>query len=359
MKKELQPNEHHFLGRLLGRIPFKPFPRAALISVTSYLLFLILASLSAWNEVTRSFLHWWQISISVTIFLGAWLGFLALREFDAWFGYIEKAGVISTKDRGQLLKQTQRSLANPLAFFFGLIFLIPALTIALQIVAQLPNAIFPFTSLTPAFIYVVFIEICVLMVPLMGSAAFWWLYLFGQLAKDLTTVKSLDYSLADSYLIKKLATSISKVSFWFFLVLATAMPGIAYVGSSFGELSQTLVYIFGVFLPVGLFFFGYFFPSYYLHKLFETSKEKRLDQLKEDIKQAEKVVRVSLKTGTRVSSKKLEKQIDVVNFLYARFKDEENQRSGLFSIDSILKILGSAALPVVGFFGDVIVAAYF
>ena len=351
--------DHHYIGRLFSRINLPPIVRAVAVAVASYVLFWLLSGVGGTELKFTSFLHVWQFFLSLTLFFAVWFADLALSGFKPWLESIRTDLRISTKDYKNLVKKTFLDLSNKKAFLLGIPFALPGLVVAFIISSTLPNELFPFEPGTVVFIYVVFIQLCLLMLHLLGDTGFWYLWVLTRASKRLGEIDSLDVRYIDEESVKRLSRHVLRVCFWLFVLLAAGMPGIAYVGNWFGGVSRVIVFSFGVFLPVVGLVLSYFGPTYYLNRILKTAHAHKIKRLKEQLRVCDQTIEKMLfELGDKVSKSSREKYGDLAEismYLHRKLEHLEEHRGGPFDFSSIVQLLGSASIPVFAYFTEQII----
>ncbi|MBI5290419.1 MAG: hypothetical protein HY872_00895 [Chloroflexi bacterium] len=350
-------SKRHYLSRLLSKIPLPPLWRAAVGGILAYLAFLVFAALSDWQTVTRSFLHLWQMSFSVTIFFGLWLGSYALDDLRTWLIYIGQALGLKRDDFADLVKDTLNRLESKWSFAFALPFMMAGLGVAITIARNSPNSLFPFPSNSPAFVYSVFVELCIFMLHLLGATGFWLLYIFTLAARMLSRIDSVDYKQIDRNLLKPLSNIVLRLCFYLLVIIASAMPGVAYVVFWFGKypLALFLGTVFGMALPTMALTLSFFGPVYYLHYMLVKAKDVAISLLKEQIRICEGVLHnqlIGLSTGDSRSDNKSDDLVKLLQFLRERLKETQQESDWPFDFYSLLRLSGSSLLPIVAFFAE-------
>jgi len=327
----------HYLGNLLSRISLPPLLRAILIASLSYLLFLLWAAACDWNAVMSSFLHRWQISFSVTIFLGLWL-------------WIEHAGLmfaINDIEFSAIAEQTGKRLGSKCSSLMALPLIAGALGIAVLIASNSPNKLFPYPGYVPAFLYAVFVELCLVMLHLLGATGFWLLYVFTTAARELSKLKSVKNDLVHQESMKYLSDTVLRLCSYLFVIIASAMPGVAYVVFSFKSLYLVLFLgiLFGVALPTVGLTLSFFVPIYYLHTMMAKAKKNRLLELRRDIRSCEQKSREH-RASFAEECDELQKHCKDLREKYLK-----TQRESVWPFDtsSLLKLFASSMLPILTF----------
>lgn len=353
--------EHHYLGRLLSKIPFGPFWSGVAGALLSYVIFLACAALGDWHAVLTSFLHLWQLSFSLTIFLGLWLGCFALRDVRHWLEHAGDTLRLSDLIFGKFVEQTFSRLDSKRSSFMAAPMIAGGLIICYLIARSLPNGLFPFPGYLPAFIYAVFIELSLFMVHLLAGTGFWLLYVFTKASQELSELESVDYALVDTESIKPLADIVLKLCFFLLVIIASAMPGVAFFVFAFKNVPFVLSVgtVFGMALPtlgLALSFFG---PIYYLHRMLATAKSVSVISLKNQIRTCEDILHDKVQRISRESDASLdlesERLLALSQFLRERLSEAQRRSVWPFDLSSILKLSGSSALPIITFFGEQIV----
>lgn len=357
--------QRHYLESLLSS---SPFLKALAGGMFAYLLFLLAARFAYWEQVTTSFLHLWQVNFSITIFLGLWLGYHALASLEPWLEDAQKRLGKSGSNILELFKDTKEIYSSRRAFLFALPFIIGGLGIAFLITGNLPNLLFPFPAYTPAFVYAVFIELCIFMLYLLGAIGFWLLYLFTKAAEELSQSNVINYDLVDEESLKPLSNTVLRLCFFLLVIIASAMPGMAFVVFSFKNVTPVLVLgaIFGMILPTLGLTLSFFAPIYYLHKMLVESKRSQTLHLKEQIRVCEGVLQKRInRINEMLEATSANSQADDENLLrliqYLRGRLEESQRASdwPFNLASILKLAGASMLPVIAFFAELMIRRVF
>ncbi len=359
------PASYHYLGRILGRIPLPFFWAAALIGLCAYVIFCLFAVITDWKVVSASFLHIWQISFSFTIFLGFWFGQIGLNDVKRWITHIEQTLQPEQTEFRDWIKDTLLRLGSPWSSMFALPFIIPGTIIAFMIGQNSPNLLFPFSGYSPVFIYAVFIELCVFMLHLLSATGYWILFTLTLSARKLSQLSSINYNLVDAHSLHYLSNIILKLCFMLLVIIASAMPGVAYVVFWFKNipLSLFLGTVFAMVLPTLALALSFFGPTYYLHVMLVAAKERRILNLKEGIYLCEEMLQkrvkeLSLSDKLRIDPND-ENLLKLINHFRERLVETQNEPDWPFNLSSFLKLSGSSMLPVVAFFAQEMVRRVF
>jgi len=354
-------SKKHYLGRSMAQISLSPLSRAITAACLAYGVFLLLAAIDQWRVVVTSFLHLWQISFSITIFLGLWLGHHALQSVRPW---LEHAGLVldlNDKDFPQIVKHTSKRLGSNYSSLMAGPLIAGGLAIACLIALHSPNDLFPYPGYLPAFVYAVLLELCVFMLHLLGATGFWLLYVFTTAARELSSLKSVNYDLVDEESMRYLSETVLRLCFYLLIIIASAMPGVAYVVFAFKDIPFVLLLgtVFGMALPtigLALSFFG---PIYYLHRMMKRAKEERLLSLRDKIRICEEGLRQNTIEASKVPAAKLDSNgedlLAQCRALRNCYLETRRRSVWPFDMSSILKLLASTMLPVVSFFAQRII----
>ena len=349
----------HFLGWFFSKTPMHPILRAFLVSLGFYILFLASAILTNWNAVMFSFLHIWQISFSITIFFGIWLGAIAVSDVKVWLQRINQSLKISESDWNRLVRSTISDFGNRWSNAFALPFVIPAVYIALSIALDMPSNLFPFDAFSPAFIFTVIIELCLFMLYLLGATGLWLMYVYTRSAYKLQSVDSVAENLVDDDTLVPLSDIILKTCFFLFLIIASAMPGIAYIGTKIEGGPKTIVTIFGLIMPTFALFASFWFPIYFLRRILVKAREKSISLVNNQIQLCENKIKENFRKGAKRSMRDDEEIIaltELAQSLYRHRSELKRRTTWPFKLYSLLRLVGSSSLPAMGFFGEEIIS---
>jgi hypothetical protein len=184
--------KRHHLGLMLCAIPWPAPWRALFIAFCSYVLSLIAAAFCNFTIVVGSFLHIWQVTFSITIFLATWLGYSILASIKPW------------------LTSAKRSLR-----------------------------------------------------------------ISGEDFRDLS--QSTDHEIVDDTSVGPLSRIALRNCIFMLVTIASAMPGVAYVGFSFGNRQVILIVtVFGMILPTLGIALSFFAPNYYLSQILSKARYARV-----------------------------------------------------------------------------------
>jgi hypothetical protein len=312
-----------------------------------------------------SFLHLWQASLSLTIFLGVWLGHYALASLRPWLEYVGGAFRLSDHDFTELIRDTLRRLRSPISFFFALPFILSGVCVAFFLADHAPSQIFPFAGKAPAFIYVVFVELCIFMLYLLGATGFWLLYVFSRASLKLTQLKSLDYRLVDYETAAPAANVVLRLCSFLFVIIASAMPGIAFVVFSFKGIPVIVLLgvVFGIAVPTLALTASFFGPTYFLHRLMVNAKMARSAEIKQQLSVCEDFLNRRI---TSLSQSKVpgfepndETLLTYVRFLREQLAETRARSVWPFKSSALLRLVGSSMLPTATFFAEQIIRQAF
>ena len=348
--------EGHYLGALLKKVPLSPFWIGVSGGLVSYTLFLLLVPLGHWRQVTTTFLHVWQLSLSVTLFLGLWLGYYAIKGLGDWLGHVRVALRLSEADFSGLVEASLRELGSPRSSLVAAPFIAAAAGISYVIVRNSPNDLFPFPAYVPAFLYTLFLELSFLMMHQLGATGFWLLYVFTTTARRLGRLESANYGRIDEESMMPLGNIVLRLCFFLLVIISSAMPCVAYVVFSFRQFPIVLALgiVWGLALPTLGLILSFFGPTYYLHKVLCKAKDDQLRFLKGQIEVCEGMIheRVSKMTASNPTSlpQDGEKLLAVSRFLRERLTEARNRSVWPFNLSTIVKLSASGMLPIVTFF---------
>jgi hypothetical protein len=333
--------------------------------VLSYTLFLLSAGLAGWTQVMTSFLHLWQVNHSITIFFGIWLGYHALVSLKPWLGFAGAQLGLSNKDFSELVNDTLNRYGSPWSSLFALPFIFGGLGVAFLIARDLPNKLFPFPGYLPAFIYTVFIELCIFMLYLLGATGFWLLYVFTKAAAKLSRTESVDYTLVDQESMNLLSNTILRLCLFLLIIIASAMPGVAFIVFSFknSPLVLALGIMFGMVLPTTGLILSFFAPNYYMHRMLAEAKSRQMLCLKEQIRICEGILQKRIiemsNTSTATHHPDDENLLRLIQFLRDRLAETQRASDWPFNLSSILKLAAASMLPITTFFSEQLIRRVF
>ncbi|MDH3943269.1 MAG: hypothetical protein OEV06_04150, partial [Anaerolineae bacterium] len=165
--------------------------------------------------------------------------------------------------------------------------------------------------------------------------------------------------------IKHLHQTILKLCFLMLIILASAMPGVAYIGFYYGGLTRTLIILIGLALPTLMLISSYFFPTYFLNQLLLRASDYKVLQLKKHIKIYEKELLKKTKRINQILTKKNSKEViridllvEISNYYKGRIKEEKTHRGGPYASSSIIKLFGASLIPVLTFFLQELIRIY-
>lgn len=300
MGQRKEPNSSaHYFERYISSIRLPNFWRALLISISSFLIFLALASVDA--NIRNTLLPALQFNISVSLFVGLWYGDIAFRDLRTW---VEKSR-IALNITGNSRKETDiivpSLLASKKSHLLALPFLLAGLYIAFGSALD-KNGTLLTNGLTPAFIFIV-LEICV-MVDLLGATGYWVLYTFLIYFKKLSEGNYFDYRFIDLDLLKKLMKHVRKLSIYLLFIIVSFLPSIVIVGIALGSWYGGATLLFGMLMPGVFWLSSYLLPRYYLKKIVTKGQEIQEREIREKISTLQKNL-----YGAKASGMKKENRI--------------------------------------------------
>jgi hypothetical protein len=328
------------------------------VGCVAYLVFLLLAATSHWGPVMRSFLHAWQISLSISLCIGVWLGYYALTDLGLWLKRASEILKLSSDDSSALEDSTLKTLASPVSSVVALPLILGAIATMFLISRTLPSALFPYPAHTPAFVYSAFIELCLICVHLLGATGFWLLYVLTRAARRLSQLASVNSVVVDEDSMKPLSDTVLRLCFYLLLIIASGMPGVAIVVFEFKDTPSVLLLgtVFGMALPTLALTLSFFGPVYYLHRMLSKAKDDRTSFLKQQLAVCEDILYASVskmkKSDATFLDPEAEKLLTLSQFLRDRLAENKRRSVWPFDLSSLLKLTASSALPVVTFFGE-------
>lgn len=351
----------HYFGRLFSTVPLSPFWRGVAGGCLAYLIFLLCVSLGHGHAVLTSFLHLWQLSFSLTIFFGLWLGSLGLNSLRPWLEQLGERLSLSDDDLSRLITDSVERLGSGYSSVMAAPLIAGGLGTAILIARTLPNSLFPFPSYAPAFVYAVFVEMGVLMLHLLAGTGFWIFYVFTKAAQMLSQLKSVDYTLVDEDSMKSLSDTVLRLCIYMLVIIASGMPGVAFVVFSFKAVPLVLLAgtFFGMILPTVGLTLSFFGPVYYLHKMLKKAKSEQTRFLKEQVRICEQSLHEKVTQMAKSKSNTLgqdsEELLALAQFLRERLSESQRRSVWPFDVTSILKLSGSASLPIISFFAEQVI----
>jgi hypothetical protein len=305
----------------------------------------------------------WQISFSVTIFLGMWFASVAFSDVKEWTYYALQCLRPSPSEYQQWIKDTALRLGSRWSVLVALPFMAAGLAIAFVIARNSPSSLFPFPGFSPVFIYAVFIEFCIAMLYLLGATGYWLLYTLTISARALSRLSSIDYTLVDGHSLQYLSNIVLRLCFLLMVIIGSAMPGVAYVVFSFGSAGITVLgTTFGMALPTVALALCFFGPTYYLHNMLVTAKNKRIKLFKDQIRLCEDVLKSrveELSHSGRALDSTDENLVKLISFLRESLAQAQNEPDWPWNLSSLIKLSGSSMIPVAAFFAQEIIRRVF
>jgi hypothetical protein len=196
---------------------------------------------------------------------------------------------------------------------------------------------------------------------MLGATGFWLLYVFTRAAAQLSQTKSVDYTLVDEESMRCLSGTILRLCLFLLVIIASAMPGVAFVVFSFknAPLIFGLGITFGMVVPTVGLVLSFFVPTYYLHLIMAEAKSKQMLRLKEQIRICEGFLQKRILYMSNVGPDKFNSDDDnllrLIQFLRERMVETQRASDWPFNLSSILKLTGASMLPIMSFFAEQVI----
>lgn len=249
--------EKQYFEYLMQFIPLAPFWQAVCISVASMVVFLFLSAHDISN-VLRSNFFVIQLNFSITIFIGIWLGNIAVRDFRLIVNHMRHIFVFKGSARIEAkINKLWVSLSGQL---FSLPFMISALFIAVFFANEMQLFLSQYRY-PLLYLYLVVFQGCILVTNLLGATAYWIMFCLTLLFREYSNATRVNFCLADLTKLKKAEVTVRKLSFFLLIIILSLLPSILVIAFHLPEKPAR--------------FFSFFFPTWFLNKLIRKTRECR------------------------------------------------------------------------------------
>ena len=169
-----------------------------------------------------------------------------------------------------------------------------------------------------------------------------------------------DYEIVDDSSGSPLSRIALRNCIFMLVTIASAMPGVAYVGFSFGNRQVILIVTaFGMILPTLGIASSFFAPNYYLSQILNKAKDSRVSRIKEQIRicdgELERKVGELSAGPTQVPEAAYIRLSNLSRHLHQRLKETKAESTWPGHASSLFRLGGSALLPAIAFFLELVV----
>jgi len=290
LKSIEDPLQYHYFGLIVLKIHFSPFLNALIVSLFSYIFFLITAYFSPGSfKQIPAFLHILQINFSFTIFLGIWFGQIAFRDFRLWLLNASMLFHPTNKGFQELKAYSFQELSKKTVYLMILSPVILVEVLVFILASNLPLSPFQFSGTYLPFLYSFYLEFAFFMVTLLFGTGFWLLLVVVKAARKLSTIASVNYGLVKHATLQFLSDGVLKLCLLLLVIIASAAPSVWYVGFTFEQIPSFYYSILGgLGLIITLLTLSFFIPAYFLHRMLSIAKRERIFRLMRQLLLAEK-----------------------------------------------------------------------
>jgi len=123
------------------------------------------------------------------------------------------------------------------------------------------------------------------MLMILGAGCWVIIFVFANGANKLSQLSTTDHEIVDDTSVGPLSRIALRNCIFMLVTIASAMPGVAYVGFSFGNRQVILIVtVFGMILPTLGIALSFFAPNYYLSQILSKARYARVTRIKEQIR---------------------------------------------------------------------------
>lgn len=201
------------------------------------------------------------------------------------------------------------------------------------------------------------------MLTILGAGCWVIIFVFARAASKLSQLSFLNYDIVDDDSLSFLSQTTLRNCIFMLVAIASAMPGVAYVGFSFGNKQISfIVIVFGMLLPTVGIASSFFAPNYYLSRMLREAKSRRVSRIREQIRICDGTLEAKVRqlsnarpTSLDVACKRLS---DLSQHLHLRLQEAKDESTRPFHISSLLRLGGSSLLPALAFFLERILKSF-